>query len=38
MVNDVEAAVAFYTSHLGFTILSKTPPLPTLPAAIYGCC
>jgi len=26
MVNDVEAAVAFYTSHLGFTILSKTPP------------
>ena len=26
MVNDVEAAVAFYTSHLGFTILSKTLP------------
>ena len=26
MVNDVEAAVAFYTSHLGFTIMSKTPP------------
>jgi len=26
MVNDVDAAVAFYTSHLGFTILSKTPP------------
>jgi catechol 2,3-dioxygenase-like lactoylglutathione lyase family enzyme len=26
MVNDVEAALAFYTSHLGFTILSKTLP------------
>ena len=26
MVSDVEAAVAFYTSHLGFTILSKTLP------------
>jgi len=26
MVNDVEAAVAFYTSHLGFTIMSKTLP------------
>ena len=26
MVNDLEAAVAFYTSHLGFTIMSKTPP------------
>jgi catechol 2,3-dioxygenase-like lactoylglutathione lyase family enzyme len=26
IVNDVEAAVAFYTSHLGFTIMSKTPP------------
>jgi catechol 2,3-dioxygenase-like lactoylglutathione lyase family enzyme len=25
-VNDVEAAVAFYTSHLGFTIISKTLP------------
>jgi catechol 2,3-dioxygenase-like lactoylglutathione lyase family enzyme len=26
IVNDVEAAVAFYTSHLGFTIMSKTLP------------
>jgi catechol 2,3-dioxygenase-like lactoylglutathione lyase family enzyme len=26
MVTDVEAAVAFYTSHLGFTLLSKTLP------------
>ena len=26
MVNDVEAALAFYTSHLGFTTLSKTLP------------
>jgi catechol 2,3-dioxygenase-like lactoylglutathione lyase family enzyme len=26
MVHDVEAAVAFYTSHLGFKILSKTLP------------
>ena len=26
MVTEVEAAVAFYTSHLGFTLLSKTLP------------
>jgi catechol 2,3-dioxygenase-like lactoylglutathione lyase family enzyme len=26
MVNDVEAAVAFYTTHLGFTLLTKTAP------------
>ena len=26
MVDDVEAAVAFYTTHLGFTLLSKTAP------------
>jgi catechol 2,3-dioxygenase-like lactoylglutathione lyase family enzyme len=26
MVNDVEAAIAFYVSHLGFTLLSKTLP------------
>lgn len=26
MVDDVESAVAFYTSHLGFTLISKTPP------------
>jgi catechol 2,3-dioxygenase-like lactoylglutathione lyase family enzyme len=26
MVNDVEAAVAFYTTHLGFTLLSSTLP------------
>src|SRR5436309_13096492 len=26
MVNDVEAALAFYTTHLGFTIISKTLP------------
>jgi len=26
MVNDVEAALAFYTSHLGFTTLSKALP------------
>ena len=26
MVDDVEAAVAFYTTHLGFTVISKTLP------------
>ena len=26
MVDDVEAAVAFYTTHLGFALLSKTAP------------
>ena len=26
MVDDVEAALAFYTTHLGFTLLSKTAP------------
>jgi catechol 2,3-dioxygenase-like lactoylglutathione lyase family enzyme len=26
MVEDVEAAVAFYTTYLGFTLLSKTAP------------
>jgi catechol 2,3-dioxygenase-like lactoylglutathione lyase family enzyme len=26
MVDDVEAAVAFYTTHQGFTLLSKTAP------------
>jgi len=26
MVDDVEAALAFYTTHLGFTIISKTLP------------
>jgi len=26
MVDDVEAAVAFYTTHLGFTLLTKTAP------------
>src|SRR2546425_5059947 len=26
MVDDVEAAVAFYTTHLGFTLISKTAP------------
>jgi catechol 2,3-dioxygenase-like lactoylglutathione lyase family enzyme len=26
MVNDVDAAVAFYTTHLGFTLISKAPP------------
>ena len=26
MVDDVEAAVAFYTTHLGFTLLSSTLP------------
>ena len=26
MVDDVEAAVAFYTKHLGFTLISKTLP------------
>jgi catechol 2,3-dioxygenase-like lactoylglutathione lyase family enzyme len=26
MVNDVEAAIAFYTAHLGFTLISKTLP------------
>ena len=26
MVNDVEAAIAFYTTHLGFTLISKTLP------------
>jgi len=26
MVNDVEASIAFYVAHLGFTLLSKTLP------------
>ena len=26
MVNDVEASIAFYTTHLGFTLISKTLP------------
>jgi len=26
MVDDVEAALAFYTTHLGFTLISKTLP------------
>jgi catechol 2,3-dioxygenase-like lactoylglutathione lyase family enzyme len=26
MVGDVEAAVAFYTTYLGFTLISKTAP------------
>jgi len=26
MVDDVDTAVAFYTTHLGFTLLSRTPP------------
>ena len=26
MVDDVEAAVAWYTTHLGFVLLSKTAP------------
>jgi len=26
MVDDVDAAVAFYTTHLGFTLLSRTAP------------
>jgi catechol 2,3-dioxygenase-like lactoylglutathione lyase family enzyme len=26
MVDDVEAAVTFYTAHLGFTLISKTAP------------
>jgi len=26
MVDDVDAAVAFYTSHLGFTLISRTAP------------
>lgn len=26
MVNDVEAAIAFYTTHLGFRLISKTLP------------
>lgn len=26
IVNDVEAAIAFYTTHLGFTLISKTLP------------
>jgi catechol 2,3-dioxygenase-like lactoylglutathione lyase family enzyme len=26
LVDDVEAAVAFYTTHLGFTLISKTLP------------
>ena len=26
MVDDVEAAIAFYTTHLGFTLLTKTTP------------
>jgi len=36
MVDDVEAAIAWYTQHLGFELLSITPlRLPMCPAA--GC-
>ena len=31
IVDDVEAAVAWYTAHLGFTLLSKHAPA-------FGCC
>ena len=26
MVDDVDAAISFYTTHLGFTLLTRTPP------------
>ena len=26
IVDDMDAAVAFYTTHLGFTLISRTPP------------
>lgn len=39
MVDDVEAAVVFYTTHLGFSPLSNAAPAsPTSPAAISGSC
>ena len=39
MVDDVEASIAFYTSYLGFTLISKTPPrLPTSRVGISDYC
>ena len=34
MVDDVEAAIAFYTTHLSFTLISKT--LPAFPEVSLG--
>ena len=39
MVDDVDAAIAFYTTHLGFTLLSSAAPaFADGPAAICGSC
>jgi len=39
VVEDVDVAVNFYTTYLGFTLLSKTAPhLPMSPAAISARC
>ena len=39
MVDDVESAVAFYTTHFGFELLTSAPPRsPTSSAATSGCC
>ena len=39
MVDDVEAAIAFYTTHLGFTLSPRRrPPSPTSLGAICACC
>ena len=39
IVDDVDAAIDFYTEHFGFTVLSSCPPRsPTSSAAGCGCC
>jgi catechol 2,3-dioxygenase-like lactoylglutathione lyase family enzyme len=39
MVDDVDAAVEFYTTKLGFSLTSGAAPAsPTSAAARYGCC
>ena len=39
MVDDVERAVAFYTTHFGFELRTSFPlRSPTSPRATCGCC
>ena len=39
LVDDVAAAIDFYTRHLGFAVLtSRLPAFADVSAAICGCC
>ena len=39
IVDDVEASVAFYTTHAGFRLLtSALPAFADVPERTYGCC